>query len=147
MKDPFFNLKSTMKKTVFKDFSLSDERKHAIKESVQSKQLTSIQPIWKEETIVKLLASLQNEEKHGYEICTYLFQRDERCFHNNEGQLYTLLHLLENKQLLSSSWQDEKKYYTLTSKGKKQLALATKDGAKKQWSFKHLLEEASYELD
>ena len=147
MKDPFSNLKSTMRKTVFKDFTLSEDRKHAMKEFVQSKQSASKQPIWKEETIVTLLTSLQHEAKHGFEIGTYLFQRNERCFHNNEGQLYTLLHLLENKRLLSSSWENGQKYYTLTSKGKKQLALASRDGAKKQWGFKHLLEEAAYEFE
>ncbi|TRZ39566.1 PadR family transcriptional regulator [Niallia circulans] len=137
MNDPFTNLKSSMKKSIFKDFSFSNERKKEVKESIRMRQS------WKIETIIAILESVQHESKDGYNISTQLFQKSEHTFQNNEGQLYSLLHLLENKEILNSKWINKKKYYSLNSKGEKYLATYKQDKSKQELSLKHLLEEAS----
>ncbi|WP_409275987.1 PadR family transcriptional regulator [Neobacillus sp. SCS-31] len=143
MNDPFTNLKSSMKKTIFKDLSFSNERKNAVKEAIRMNQSQSQFHSWEIETIIALLESVQRESKDGYTISVQLFQKNERTFQKNEGQLYILLHLLENKEILTSKWIDEKKYYSLHSKGKKYLASYKQDTSKSELSLKHLLEEAS----
>ena len=85
---------------------------------------------WKIETIIAILESVQHESKDGYNISIQLFQKNERTFQKNEGQLYTLLHLLENKEILTSNWINKKKYYSLNSKGKKYLATYKQDTIK-----------------
>ncbi|WP_043932597.1 PadR family transcriptional regulator [Bacillus sp. EB01] len=143
MNDPFTNLKSSMKKSIFKDFSFSNERKNAVKESIRMRQSQSQFHSWKIETITAILESVQHESKDGYNISTQLFQKNERTFQKNEGQLYSLLHLLENKEILTSKWINKKKYYSLNSKGEKYLATYKQDKSKQELSLKHLLEEAS----
>lgn len=139
MDDPFINLKNAMKKTVFKDLSFSEERKNAVKERLREKQSNS----WEVDTVIAVLESVQDEAKHGYDISTQLLQKNELIFQKNEGQLYTLLHLLENKGILQSDWLNDKKYYYLSSKGKKYLAKYERDNSIKQVSLKHLFEEAT----
>jgi DNA-binding PadR family transcriptional regulator len=139
MNDPFTNLKSSMKKSIFKDLSFSNERKDAVKEAIRMSQSHT----WKIETIIAILESVQRESKDGYSISIQLFQKNERTFKKNEGQLYTLLHLLENKEILISNWINKKKYYSLNSKGKKYLATYKQDTSKQELSLKHLLKEAS----
>ncbi|MDL4842447.1 PadR family transcriptional regulator [Aquibacillus rhizosphaerae] len=143
MSDPFVSLKSAMKETIFKDFSFSDERKDAVKETIRGKHSQQQLHSWKEQTILAVLESIQHEPKNGYDISTHLFHKKDFSFQNNEGQLYTLLHLLENKEIVISKWIKEKKYYFLTMKGIKYLATSKQASSKKQESLKHLLEEAS----
>ncbi|MDG5788634.1 PadR family transcriptional regulator [Evansella sp. AB-P1] len=143
MNDPLNNLKTSMKKTVFKDLSFSNERKNAVKETIRRKQSPQPFQSWKEETYLAVLETIQYESCHGYEISTKLFQKNECSFQKNEGQLYTLLHLLENKELLRSHWLKEKKYYSLTNKGKKYLIAYKQKSTKQGVSLKNLIEEAS----
>ena len=143
MNDPFTNLKSSMKKSIFKDFSFSNERKNAVKEAIRMSQSQSQFHSWKIETIIAILESIQHESKDGYTISIQLFQKSELTFQKNEGQLYTLLHLLENKEILTSNWINKEKYYSLNSKGKKYLAAYKQENSKLALSLKHLLEEVS----
>ncbi|MBC2074343.1 PadR family transcriptional regulator [Listeria marthii] len=142
MSDPFHNLKDSIKKD-FDGFSFSEERKNAVKAAIQKKQSHLELHNWKVETLKNILDSLQDEAKHGYEISTQLFQKNELSFKNNEGQLYILLHLLENKKIITSKWMKDRKYYSLTSKGKKYVASYEHQGSKQQVSLKHLIEEVS----
>lgn len=143
MRDPFTNLKSSMKKSIFKDFSFSNERKNAVKEAIRMNQSQPQFHSWEIKTIIAILESIQHESKDGYNISIQLFQKNELTFQKNEGQLYTLLHLLENKEILTSNWLNKKKYYSLNSKGKKYLAAYKQDNSKQNLSLKHLIEEAS----
>ena len=143
MRDPLTNLKSTMKRTAFKELSFSDERKAAVKETIRQKHAGDQLQFWKESTLIAVMESLQNEPKHGYEISTQLFQKQDFYFQSNEGQLYTLLHLLENKEIVTSHWENDRKYYSLTRKGSKCLVRYKQGSAKQRLSFKHVLEEAS----
>ncbi|MBC2077003.1 PadR family transcriptional regulator [Listeria marthii] len=142
MNDPFHNLKHSIKKD-FEGFSFSEERKNAVKAAIQKKQSHLELHNWKVETLKNILDSLQDEAKHGYEISTQLFQKNELSFKSNEGQLYILLHLLENKKIITSKWMKDRKYYSLTSKGKKYVASYEHQGSKQQVSLKHLIEEVS----
>ncbi|MDT0002096.1 PadR family transcriptional regulator [Listeria cossartiae subsp. cayugensis] len=142
MNDPFYNLKDSIKKD-FEGFSFSEERKNAVKETIRKKQSHLELHYWKEETLRNILDSLHDEAKHGYEISTQLFQKNELSFKNNEGQLYILLHLLENKKIITSKWMENRKYYSLTSKGKKYVASYEHQGSKQKISLKHLIEQAS----
>jgi hypothetical protein len=142
MNDPFMNLKSSMKKSIFKDPSFSNERKNAVQEAIRTNQQSQFHN-WNIETIIAILESVQHESKDGYNISIQLFQKNERTFQKNEGQLYTLLHLLENNEILTSNWLNKKKYYSLNSKGKKYLATYKQDTSKQELSLKHLIKEAS----
>ncbi len=142
MTDPFQNLKNSMKKTVFKELTFSNERKIAVKEHIQGKHRPN-SLIRQEETMILILEALANEAKQGFDIISHLFQRNNSTFFKNEGQLYTLLHLLENKGILSSEWQEAKKYYSLSAKGKKQLIAYKESSTKQRPLLRHLLEEAS----
>lgn len=142
MSDPFHNLKDSIKKD-FDGFSFSEERKNAVKSAIQKKQSHLELHNWKVETLKNILDSLQDEAKHGYEISTQLFQKNELSFKSNEGQLYILLHLLENKKIITSKWMKDRKYYSITSKGKKYVASYEHQGSKQQVSLKHLIEEVS----
>jgi DNA-binding PadR family transcriptional regulator len=142
MNDPFMNLKSSMKKSIFKDLSFSNERKNAVQEAIRTNQQSQFHNL-NIETIIAILESVQHEPKDGYNISIQLFQKNERTFQKNEGQLYTLLHLLENNEILTSNWLNKKKYYSLNSKGKKYLATYKQDTSKQELSLKHLIKEAS----
>ncbi|MFC7684941.1 PadR family transcriptional regulator [Ureibacillus sp. GCM10028918] len=139
MNDPFKNLKSSMEKSIFKDFSFSNERKNAVREAIRTNQQSQFHT----ETIIAILESVQHESKDGYNISVQLFQKNERAFQKNEGQLYTLLHLLENKEMLTSNWINNKKYYSLNSKGKKYLATYKQDTTKQGLSLNPFITEAS----
>lgn len=147
MSDPFTKLKDAMSKTLFKDFSFSDDQKQAVKETVRSQHSKPQLHMWKEETLLNVLASIQQEPKSGFEISTHLFQVNDSSFKNNEGQLYSLLHLLETKGILLSSWREENnnqvKRYSLTSRGQRLLHSQKQESHHKRASLKHLLEEAS----
>ncbi|MGD6831259.1 PadR family transcriptional regulator [Sutcliffiella halmapala] len=143
MNDPFINLKNSMKKSIFKDFSFSNERKSAVKEAIHMNQSQQQFHSWEIKTIIAILECIQHESKDGYNISIQLLQKKELTFQKNEGQLYTLLHLLENKEILTSNWLNKKKYYSLNSKGKKYLATYNQDNSKQDLSLKHLIEEAS----
>src|SRR5690606_33642150 len=107
MTDSFNNLRDSMKQTVFKKLSFSDDRKNAVKEAFRGKQPHPHPQFWDEETIISVLFSLQQGSKKGYDISTELLQKHDLSFQKNEGQLYTLLHLLENKEILTSEWINE----------------------------------------
>ncbi|TYR74401.1 PadR family transcriptional regulator [Rossellomorea vietnamensis] len=142
MSDPFQNIKNSIKKDL-EGFSFSEERKNVVKETIRKKQSHLDLHCWKVETLKNLLYALQNEAKQGYDISTGLFQKNELSFKSDEGELYILLHLLENKKIITSKWVEDRKYYSLTAKGKKYAAALEPRGSKQRASLKSLLEEAS----
>ncbi|WP_239257344.1 PadR family transcriptional regulator [Listeria ilorinensis] len=142
MEDPFNHLKNSIKKD-FSGLSFSEERKNMVKETIRRKQSHLELHYWKIETLKNILDSLQDGAKHGYDISTQLFRKNELSFKNNEGQLYILLHLLENKQIITSKWVADKKYYSLTMKGKKYVADWKHSSSKQRTLLNYLIEEAS----
>jgi len=74
-----------------------------------------------------LLSVLEDGPSYGYAIIQELGQRAEGIVQLGEGTVYPVLHRLEEKNLLTSSWrkagnQRQRKYYRLTRKGRKVLA-------------------------
>jgi PadR family transcriptional regulator, regulatory protein PadR len=63
---------------------------------------------------------------HGYAIAQRLQQFSKDFFQVHQGSLYPALHRLEDRGWLQAEWKDsdtgrEAKYYSLTSKGRRQL--------------------------
>lgn len=139
MNEQMKNLKNEMKSTVFKGVSFSDERKNAVLETIRQKQSHSS---WHVETIVAVLEIIYNEPKHGYDISTDLYRKQEYSFQKREGHLYTLLHTLEAQELITSKWNNEKKHYLITKNGLKYLARYKQVETRKIIELNHIVEEA-----
>jgi PadR family transcriptional regulator PadR len=80
-----------------------------------------------------LLNLLSRGEMYGYEILQEASRRSANAFEFKEGTLYPALHQLEKKGELKAEWRTadngrERKYYSLTAKGKK-----TARDYEKQW--------------
>jgi PadR family transcriptional regulator, regulatory protein PadR len=65
---------------------------------------------------------------HGYGIAQRLQQLSREAVQPNQGSLYPALHRLEQKGWLKAEWRQsetgrEAKFYSLTRKGEKQLAV------------------------
>jgi transcriptional regulator len=75
-----------------------------------------------------ILQILSLEPAHGYGIAQRLAQISKSVVQLNQGSLYPALHRLEQKKWLKSEWKEsetgrEAKFYSLTSSGRKQLAI------------------------
>lgn len=79
-------------------------------------------------SLIMLVLSLLSEgDKYGYEIIQILEERSDKSFELKEGTLYPILHKLEKeKEVVSYEVKTEhgrkRKYYQITTKGKKRLA-------------------------
>ena len=77
-------------------------------------------------TPMLILSVLVDGPSYGYEIAKRIEDRSEGVLEGKEGTLYPLLHQLETKGWLDSFKKDvdgrTRKYYRLTSRGKKALA-------------------------
>lgn len=65
---------------------------------------------------------------HGYAISQRIQQISKEFFQVHQGSLYPALHRLEDRGWLRPEWKDtdtgrEAKFYALTRKGRKQLAM------------------------
>ena len=73
-----------------------------------------------------ILNVIEQGPTYGYEITQTVAARSEGYFDLKEGSLYPALHRLEWQKLLKSSWREadgrRRKYYELTSAGRKELA-------------------------
>ena len=74
--------------------------------------------------VMELLA---RQAMYGYELSEALAKRSNGIFDLGKGTLYPLLYNLEAKKLVAGDWQTgptsrQRKYYSLTGKGKRQLA-------------------------
>jgi PadR family transcriptional regulator, regulatory protein PadR len=74
-----------------------------------------------------LLHLLSRGELYGYEILQEAARRSANAFEFKEGTLYPALHQLEKKGQIKSEWRRaengrERKYYSLTPKGRKAAA-------------------------
>ncbi len=74
-----------------------------------------------------ILALLNQEPLHGYEIAKRIAQVSEGILQFNLASLYPLLYRMEKRGWVKGKWEEAKsgrqrRYYHLTSKGKRQLA-------------------------
>jgi DNA-binding PadR family transcriptional regulator len=68
---------------------------------------------------------------YGYQIVKAVREGSESYFDLSEGSLYPALHSLEKQSLIRGDWKDvdgrSRKYYSLTTEGKKFLRKALKE--------------------
>ena len=88
--------------------------------------MTQIQQVRKGSTSLLILSVLSLEKMYGYQIMRELEKRSAGYFTMTAALLYPALHQLEADGLAESEWQDNpgkrrRKYYTITSKGRKAL--------------------------
>lgn len=74
-------------------------------------------------TAMLILKLLEEKDMYGYEMIESLSKRSQNVFELKAGTLYPLLHLLEEKALLTSYEKavngKTRKYYGVTKDGKK----------------------------
>ncbi len=78
-----------------------------------------------------VLKTLSRGPLHGYAIARWIEERSGDALQIEEGSLYPALYRMEARALLSSSWGTSElgrraKFYTLTRKGRSQLAEETR---------------------
>ena len=83
--------------------------------------------------VLKTLAS--NRRMHGYAITVHLQQLSSDLLRIEEGSLYPALHRMEQQGWLRSEWglterNREARFYSITPKGRKQLAQEEKSWTK-----------------
>ena len=74
-----------------------------------------------------VLQILSRGRMYGYELSEAIEQKSEKILTLGKGTLYPLLYNLEAKKLVKGKWQTtdsgrKRRYYSITSKGKSQLA-------------------------
>ena len=76
-------------------------------------------------TDMLVLSILENESMYGYQMIKKLREKSNNIFNLQEGTLYPILHSLEEKNFISSYWDNtgtkKRKYYSITKDGKKHL--------------------------
>ena len=72
-----------------------------------------------------VLSLLENENMYGYQMIRKLSEKSQNVFEFQEGTLYPILHSLEEKNYITSYWDNtgakKRKYYSITKEGKKHL--------------------------
>ncbi|MBY0074578.1 PadR family transcriptional regulator [Priestia aryabhattai] len=128
------NLRKTMNREVFAQLTFTEKHKKSIREKIK-------QETHSEEEILLAMMQLLVQEKTGYELVSLLQSRGILNFKENEGSLYIILHRLELKGVLTSSWQEDgAKFYQLNQKGRKLLKKVEEQPLSNHISFKEILE-------
>ena len=84
-------------------------------------------PEWKKGSAELLVLSLlEDQPRHGYDICRLIQIRSGGALRFHVTSLYPLLHRLERDGWIAGKWvekaeQRRRRYYTLTAQGKKEL--------------------------
>lgn len=135
MENRLSKLRKSMEKSTFKELSFSERMKKEIYKQINM-------PSESDEVITLAILQLLLQEKTGYELTGLLRSRGFKKFEDNEGSLYTILHMLEQKRLIASCWNEEgAKFYQLIDKGRKYLSKLEKNSAAGRIAMKGLLEE------
>ncbi|MBX9996627.1 MULTISPECIES: PadR family transcriptional regulator [Priestia] len=128
------NLRKTMNREVFAQLTFTESHKKSIREKIK-------QETHSDEEILIAMMQLLVQEKTGYELVSLLQNRGILNFKENEGSLYVILHRLELKGVLTSSWQEDgAKFYQLNQKGRKLLKKVEEQPLSNHISFKEILE-------
>ncbi|MFS8604336.1 PadR family transcriptional regulator [Priestia megaterium] len=128
------NLRKTMNREVFAQLKFTESHKKSIREKIK-------QETHSDEEILIAMMQLLVQEKTGYELVSLLQSRGILNFKENEGSLYVILHRLELKGVLTSSWQEDgAKFYQLNQKGRKLLKKVAEQPLSNHISFKEILE-------
>lgn len=81
--------------------------------------------ILKGNTLTLILSLLEEQPMYGFQITREIERRSEGTLRFREGLLYPALHQLEKEALVEAEWQvssqgPRRKYYRLTSEGRRQ---------------------------
>ena len=79
-----------------------------------------------------ILRTLQKDVLHGWAISERIQQISEDVLQINQGSLYPALHRLEHQGWIEAEWRVSElgrraKYYKLTTTGRRQLAVETRE--------------------
>jgi DNA-binding PadR family transcriptional regulator len=91
-----------------------------------------------------VLAQLEDQDRHGYEIARRISARAEGAVSFHAASLYPVLYKLEGRGLIEGRWveqagQPRRRHYTLTPEGRRVLA-----ERRKRWSaFIHAVKQAA----
>ncbi len=82
--------------------------------------------LMKGSTTMLILNLLSTSDMYGYQMIKELEKRSDNTFTLKEGTMYPILHSLESQGMVEAYWEDgtsgrKRKYYHITSKGKKLL--------------------------
>ena len=82
-----------------------------------------------------VLRTLASNARHGYGILLQIHEASNNLLRIEEGSLYPALHRLETTGLLKAEWATSgnnrrAKYYSLTARGRRQLAEAERNWAR-----------------
>lgn len=86
-------------------------------------------------TTMLILNLLSTGDMYGYQMVRELEERSDNTFTLKEGTMYPILHSLEGQGMVEAYWKDstsgrKRKYYHITSKGRKLL-----NEKKKEWKI------------
>ncbi len=89
-----------------------------------------------------ILSILLSGKRHGYQLALELEEKSNGMFKFNHGTLYPILHKLEKENLIKGNWEQEgpkrkRKYYVLTTKGKKYVSVQNEEWHK---FFRHFFD-------
>jgi PadR family transcriptional regulator, regulatory protein PadR len=95
-----------------------------------------------------ILQILSLEPAHGYGIAQRLEQISECVVQVNQGSLYPALHRLEQKGWLKSEWKESEtgrdaRFYSLTTSGRKQLAVEKDSWARLTGAVQMIFDEGT----
>lgn len=105
MEDRLKKLKKSLEHTAFSQATFTAKHRHQVHAQMQRASLE------------QLILSFLLEEKSGVMLTELLHAQ----LHENEGDVYTILHEAEQQGFLTARWKEDSKYYQLTKLGKKQL--------------------------
>lgn len=91
-----------------------------------------------------ILRTLEEGPRHGYGVARWLETATDERIRVDESSLYPALYRLEEKGLLESEWgtselERRAKFYSLTRKGRDELARATREWAEFSEAVSRLL--------
>lgn len=97
--------------------------------------------------VLLVLRTLSREPMHGYGITLRIQQVSNEILRVEEGSLYPALHRMEQDGWIRAEWRAtannrRARYYSLTAKGRKQLAAEEKSWARLTTAVSHVLEGA-----
>jgi transcriptional regulator len=78
-------------------------------------------------TELLILALLEERDRHGYDLARLIAERSDGAISFHAASLYPTLYRMEDKRLIEGRWlekagQRRRRYYRLTSAGRKALA-------------------------
>jgi transcriptional regulator len=85
-----------------------------------------MQELKKGTTPLLVLALLEHEPRHGYDLSKMIEERSGGVVRVHAASLYPLLYRMERQRLISGRWIEKpgsrrRRYYALTASGKRQL--------------------------